>query len=96
MTSTSPRTPGALKTPPPPPPNAHPPPQFGLSGAHHLTPIVKLSGGQKARVVFASIALSRPHILLLDEVRLLRCAVLCCALRCAVLCCAALCCAALR
>jgi ABC-type Mn2+/Zn2+ transport system ATPase subunit len=45
--------------------------RFGLSGAHHLTPIVKLSGGQKARVVFASIALSRPHILLLDEVRIL-------------------------
>jgi ATP-binding cassette subfamily F protein 1 len=43
--------------------------RFGLSGHHHLTPIVKLSGGQKARVVFASIALSKPHILLLDEVR---------------------------
>jgi hypothetical protein len=42
--------------------------RFGLSGSHHLTPIVKLSGGQKARVVFASIALSQPHILLLDEV----------------------------
>jgi len=41
--------------------------KFGLSGHHHLTPIVKLSGGQKARVVFTSISLSRPHILLLDE-----------------------------
>ena len=84
--------------------------KFGLSGHHHLVPIVKLSGarahggrwrrcfchnrgrrlhmhtrphipehandtrharvpagGQKARVVFASIALSEPHILLLDE-----------------------------
>lgn len=41
--------------------------RFGLSGHHHLQPIVKLSGGQKARVVFTSIALSNPHILLLDE-----------------------------
>ncbi|KAG2501866.1 hypothetical protein HYH03_000364 [Edaphochlamys debaryana] len=41
--------------------------RFGLSGQHHLTPICKLSGGQKARVVFTSIALSNPHILLLDE-----------------------------
>ncbi|KAI8476381.1 MAG: P-loop containing nucleoside triphosphate hydrolase protein [Monoraphidium minutum] len=41
--------------------------RFGLSGHHHLVPIVKLSGGQKARVVFASICLSQPHILLLDE-----------------------------
>jgi ATP-binding cassette subfamily F protein 1 len=28
---------------------------------------MKLSGGQKARVIFTSIALSEPHILLLDE-----------------------------
>ena len=41
--------------------------RFGLSGHHHLQPILKLSGGQKARVVFTSIALSNPHILLLDE-----------------------------
>ncbi|GLC59464.1 hypothetical protein PLESTB_001490300 [Pleodorina starrii] len=41
--------------------------RFGLSGQHHLTPICKLSGGQKARVVFTSIALMNPHILLLDE-----------------------------
>lgn len=41
--------------------------KFGLSGHHHLQPICKLSGGQKARVVFAAIALSNPHILLLDE-----------------------------
>ncbi|GIL68036.1 hypothetical protein Vafri_21320 [Volvox africanus] len=41
--------------------------RFGLSGQHHLTPICKLSGGQKARVVFTSIALMQPHILLLDE-----------------------------
>ncbi|GAX85748.1 hypothetical protein CEUSTIGMA_g13163.t1 [Chlamydomonas eustigma] len=41
--------------------------RFGLSGHHHLTPICKLSGGQKARVVFTSISLMQPHILLLDE-----------------------------
>ena len=40
--------------------------RFGLSGHHHLTPICKLSGGQKARVVFTSISLMQPHILLLD------------------------------
>lgn len=41
--------------------------RFGLSGHHHLQPICKLSGGQKARVVFTSICLANPHILLLDE-----------------------------
>lgn len=30
-------------------------------------PICKLSGGQKARVVFTSISLANPHILLFDE-----------------------------
>ena len=41
--------------------------KFGLPGHNHLTPIVKLSGGQKSRVVFTSISMSQPHILLLDE-----------------------------
>jgi ATP-binding cassette subfamily F protein 1 len=41
--------------------------RFGLEGHNHLSPILKLSGGQKARVVFASIALQQPHILLMDE-----------------------------
>lgn len=41
--------------------------RFGLEGQHHLTPICKLSGGQKARVVFTAISLQQPHILLLDE-----------------------------
>ncbi|TXG57428.1 hypothetical protein EZV62_018741 [Acer yangbiense] len=41
--------------------------KFGLPSHNHLTPITKLSGGQKARVVFTSISMSNPHILLLDE-----------------------------
>jgi ATP-binding cassette, subfamily F, member 1 len=41
--------------------------RFGLAGHHHLQPICKLSGGQKARVVFTAISLANPHILLLDE-----------------------------
>lgn len=41
--------------------------KFGLPSHNHLTPIMKLSGGQKARVVFTSISMSKPHILLLDE-----------------------------
>ena len=41
--------------------------KFGLPSHNHLTPIVKLSGGQKARVVFTAISMARPHILLLDE-----------------------------
>ncbi|CAL5197562.1 unnamed protein product [Lathyrus oleraceus] len=41
--------------------------KFGLPSHNHLTPIVKLSGGQKSRVVFTSISMSKPHILLLDE-----------------------------
>ncbi|CAK9157430.1 unnamed protein product [Ilex paraguariensis] len=41
--------------------------KFGLPGHNHTTPIAKLSGGQKSRVVFTSISMSNPHILLLDE-----------------------------
>eukprot|EP00250_Pteridium_aquilinum_P005304 c15419_g1_i1 orf=75-2243(+) len=41
--------------------------KFGLPSHNHLTPIVKLSGGQKARVVFTAISMAKPHILLLDE-----------------------------
>lgn len=45
--------------------------RFGLEGHNHLSPILKLSGGQKARVVFASISLYAPHILLMDGARAL-------------------------
>jgi ABC-type multidrug transport system ATPase subunit len=40
---------------------------FGLDGTRHLIRIGDLSGGQKARVVLASIALKKPHVLILDE-----------------------------
>jgi ATP-binding cassette subfamily F protein 1 len=38
-----------------------------LPGSLHLQEISTLSGGQKARVVIASLTVSQPHILLLDE-----------------------------
>ncbi|KAI4379305.1 hypothetical protein MLD38_005622 [Melastoma candidum] len=41
--------------------------KFGLPSHNHLTPIQKLSGRQKARVLFTSISMSKAHILLLDE-----------------------------
>uniref|UniRef100_A0A3Q7J7U4 ABC transporter domain-containing protein n=1 Tax=Solanum lycopersicum TaxID=4081 RepID=A0A3Q7J7U4_SOLLC len=41
--------------------------KFGLPSHNHLTPILKLSGGQKARVVLTCISMLKPHIFLLDE-----------------------------
>ena len=41
--------------------------RFGLTGKQQLTPIRNLSHGQRARIVFACIAMRAPHILLLDE-----------------------------
>ena len=40
---------------------------FGLEPIHHSTKISELSGGQKARVKFASFGVIKPHLLLLDE-----------------------------
>jgi len=40
---------------------------FGLDGPRHLIKLKELSGGQKARVVLASLALSGPDLLILDE-----------------------------
>jgi ATP-binding cassette, subfamily F, member 3 len=41
--------------------------RYGIGGDLALNPIATLSGGQKSRVVFAIIAMRRPHFLLLDE-----------------------------
>jgi ATP-binding cassette subfamily F protein 3 len=40
---------------------------FGISGRVGLQPLGTLSGGQKSRVVFASLALQRPNIIACDE-----------------------------
>lgn len=40
---------------------------FGLQGDKALTEIKKLSGGEKARLLFAKIALDKPNLLILDE-----------------------------
>jgi ATP-binding cassette subfamily F protein 3 len=44
---------------------------FGITGLTGIQKIGTLSGGQKSRVAFAVLSMSRPHILLLDEVSLL-------------------------
>ncbi len=41
--------------------------KYGLEGHAHTIPIRDLSGGQKARVVFAELSLMAPHLLFLDE-----------------------------
>jgi len=41
--------------------------RYGLEGHAHEVTMRDLSGGQKARVVFVDLSLSRPHVLLLDE-----------------------------
>ena len=41
--------------------------KFGLSGQLALQKIGTLSGGQKARLVFATLSLQGPHLMLLDE-----------------------------
>ncbi|KAK1637064.1 ABC transporter [Colletotrichum phormii] len=40
---------------------------FGITGTTGLQKMVVLSGGQKSRVAFACLALTNPHILVLDE-----------------------------
>ena len=40
---------------------------FGISGDLAMRPVVSLSGGQKSRVAFAQMCLSRPNFFILDE-----------------------------
>ena len=42
--------------------------RFGISGKMQTSPIRELSDGQKSRIVFATICLRKPNMLLLDEV----------------------------
>ncbi|KAG1306316.1 hypothetical protein G6F62_015430 [Rhizopus arrhizus] len=41
--------------------------RYGLTGAHQTSLIKTLSDGLKSRLVFAELAVLRPHIILLDE-----------------------------
>ena len=41
--------------------------KIGLEGSHHTKLIGELSGGQKARVAFVKLLVSRPNVLILDE-----------------------------
>eukprot|EP00698_Gefionella_okellyi_P006915 TRINITY_DN166_c0_g1_i1.p1 TRINITY_DN166_c0_g1~~TRINITY_DN166_c0_g1_i1.p1 ORF type:complete len:651 (-),score=148.77 TRINITY_DN166_c0_g1_i1:781-2700(-) len=41
--------------------------RFGLPGSAHTIKIRDLSGGQKARVVFAELSLKKAHVLVMDE-----------------------------
>jgi len=41
--------------------------KYGISGQNQTAPIGHLSDGLKSRLVFADIAIQRPHIILLDE-----------------------------
>lgn len=41
--------------------------KFQIQGADALKPMVLLSGGQKSRVAFSSLAYTKPHVIIMDE-----------------------------
>ena len=47
--------------------------RFGVSGKMQTSPISQLSDGQKSRIVFATMCLRKPNMLLLDEVSIIAC-----------------------
>jgi len=44
--------------------------RFQIQGSEALKPMFLLSGGQKSRVAFASLAYQKPHVIIMDEVSL--------------------------
>jgi ATP-binding cassette subfamily F protein 3 len=41
--------------------------KFQIQGTDALKPMMMLSGGQKSRVAFASLAYQKPHVIIMDE-----------------------------
>ena len=41
--------------------------KFQIQGTDALKPMMMLSGGQKSRVAFASLAYQKPHVIVMDE-----------------------------
>lgn len=41
--------------------------RFQIQGSEALKPMFLLSGGQKSRVAFASLAYQKPHVIIMDE-----------------------------
>lgn len=41
--------------------------RFQIQGSDALKPMMMLSGGQKSRVAFASLAYQKPHVIVMDE-----------------------------
>ena len=41
--------------------------KFQIKGADSIKPMMMLSGGQKSRVAFASLAYQKPHVIIMDE-----------------------------
>jgi ATP-binding cassette subfamily F protein 3 len=41
--------------------------KFQIQGVDAIKPMFLLSGGQKSRVAFASLAYQKPHVIIMDE-----------------------------